>query len=144
MECKRRVMKQVEKQAMSNEPDSGGDGGKFTALPFWVSSLYQAHTHMHVRNTNMHSFPNLQDLFVRLSDGVLQGRIPLASLLHPSLGVFHLLSQFLQPPPGSCKLPLILLNLALLVHLLGLERQDLEQRKGASYNVTQPVSWLLS
>ena len=66
----------------------------------------------------MHVLWYLQDLFIRLSDGVLQGSVPLSSLLHLPLGLFHLLSESPQSPPGSGKFPLILLHLALLLYLV--------------------------
>lgn len=79
------------------------------------------------RTTDQQQCWYLQDLFVRLSDGVLQGHVPLSSLLHLPLGLPHLFSELLQPPPGSRELSLILLHLTLLLHLISLQRQDLEK-----------------
>lgn len=71
--------------------------------------------------------PYLQDFFIGLSNGVLERTVPLSRLLHLSLGLFHLLFELPQPPSGSGELSLVLLNLALLLNLFGLQRQDLER-----------------
>lgn len=76
--------------------------------------------------------PYLQNLFIGLPDGVLQGGVPLPCLLCLPLGLLHLVSEPLQPPPDSGELPLVLLHLALLLHLLRLQRQDLAGEEGES------------
>lgn len=82
-----------------------------------------------ITDTHKHTYVNmyLQDLFIGLSDGVLQRSVPVSSLLHLPLGLLNLLSELPQSPPGSGKFPLILLHLALLLHLLCLQRQELER-----------------
>lgn len=82
------------------------------------------------KNRDQHRSGYLQDLLIRLSDGVLQGYVPLSSLLHLPPSLPHLLPELLQPPPGSSQLPLVLLHLTLLLHLIGLQRQDLGGEDG--------------